>query len=273
MAWREKLGALAVVLALLTAEGCNGFGSNCSTNADCQAQNPEAVCDPTLKVCFVYSGPVVTSIQPANQTPNVAADNAQVVATFSTSIVDAGPSTFLVVGQGFDTYGSYTLNAASTQATFTPLAAGLALGTDYTVSLTAGIADTSGNPLLPFTSTFSTADGTFGSGGTLRPGLDVGAYTLGGIITEASSPPWTSTSATGRRMTLDCRSASQPLAATPKLQPSSRTSWVRRSTSRAPPSRRMGPPWSLGRHSPLTLEPLQRLSRRTAPAPAPGARR
>jgi hypothetical protein len=181
MVQREKLWALLVVLVALAGEGCNGFGTNCSTNSDCQAQNPEAVCDPTLKVCFVYSGPVVTAIQPVNQAVNVPPDNARVVATFSTSVVDAGPGTFLVVGQGFDTYGTYSLNAASTQATFTPLdGGGLALGTDYTVSLTAGIADTSGNPLLPFTSTFSTMDGTFGSGGTLRPGLDVGAYALGG---------------------------------------------------------------------------------------------
>jgi Bacterial Ig-like domain len=180
MAWREKSSALLVILAALATQGCNGFGTNCSTDAECQAQNPEAICDPTLKVCFIYSGPVVTSIQPANQAPTVAPDGAQVVATFSTSIVDAGPSTFLVVGQGFDTFGTYTLNAAMTQATFTPLAAGLALGTDYTVNLTAGIADTSGNPLLPFTSTFSTTDGTFGAGGTLRPPYQTGAYTLGG---------------------------------------------------------------------------------------------
>jgi hypothetical protein len=180
MAWREKSWALLVVIAALAAVGCNGFGTNCSTDADCQAQNPEAVCDPTLKVCFVYSGPVVTGIQPANQAANVAPDGTQVVATFSTSVVDAGPGTFLVVGQGFDTYGTYTLNAASTQATFTALAGGLALGTEYTVSLTAGIADTSGNPLLPFTSTFFTEDGTFGSGGTLRFSTPTGSYTLGG---------------------------------------------------------------------------------------------
>ena len=142
MARRDKLWALLVVLAVLGAEGCNGFGTNCSTDADCQVQNPEAVCDPTLKVCFIYSGPVVTGITPVNQAINVPPDNAQVVATFSTSIVDAGPTTFVVSGQGFDTYGSYTLNAASTQATFTPLAGGLALGTDYTVSLTSGISDT-----------------------------------------------------------------------------------------------------------------------------------
>jgi Bacterial Ig-like domain len=177
---RKYSGCLLIVLAALAAEGCNGFGTNCSTNADCQAQNPEAVCDPTLKVCFVFSGPTVTGIQPANLTSGVAPDNAQVVATFSEPIVDAGPTTFLVNGQGFDTFGSYLVNAASNQVTFLPLASGLALGTNYTVSLTAGISDAAGTALLPFTSTFSTTDGTFGAGGTLRFTTSNGSYTFGG---------------------------------------------------------------------------------------------
>jgi hypothetical protein len=171
---------LLTVLSALVAAGCNGFGTNCSTDADCQAQNPQAVCDPGLKVCFLYSGPTVTGIQPANLASGVAPDNAQVVATFSESIVDAGPTTFLVDGQGFDTFGSYLANAAANQVTFLPLAGGLALGTDYTVNITAGISNTGGTALLPFTSTFSTADGTFGTGGTLRFSTQTGSYTLGG---------------------------------------------------------------------------------------------
>lgn len=177
---RKELWSSLVILMVLAAEGCSGFESNCSTDADCQARNPLAVCDPTLKVCFLYSGPVVTNIQPANQATNVAVANGQVVATFSTSVVDAGPGTFLVVGQGFNTFGSFSVNAAGTQATFDPLAGGFALGTNYAVNLTAGIEDTAGTPLLPFRSTFSTADGTFGAGGTLRFTTSTGSYTLGG---------------------------------------------------------------------------------------------
>lgn len=180
MASRKELWASLVILMVLAAEGCTGFGTNCSTDADCQATNPLAVCDPTLKVCFVYSGPAVTNIQPGNQSTGVAVANGQVVATFSTSVVDAGPGTFLVVGQGFNTFGSYSVNPAGTQATFEPLAGGFALGTEYTVNLTAGIEDTAGNPLLPFQSTFSTADGVFGSGGTLRFANSTGNYTISG---------------------------------------------------------------------------------------------
>ena len=56
MAWREKLAVLVAVAALAT-QGCSGFGTNCSTDADCQAQNGQAICDPTLKVCFLSAGP------------------------------------------------------------------------------------------------------------------------------------------------------------------------------------------------------------------------
>jgi hypothetical protein len=180
MDWRKHSGWVLIVLAAVAAEGCNGFGTNCSTDADCQAQNTQAVCDPTLKVCFVYSGPTVTGIQPVNLASSVVPESAQVVATFSEPIVDAGPNTFVVNGQGFDTFGTYLVNAGSNQVTFLPLAGGLALGTNYTVNLTAGISDGAGVALLPFSSTFSTTDGTFGAGGTLRFATQTGSYTLGG---------------------------------------------------------------------------------------------
>jgi Bacterial Ig-like domain len=182
MTWRQTRWGLLVVLAVLAASGCTGFGTNCSTDADCRAQNPESICDPALKVCFVYDGPVVTEIAPADQATDVIAANGQVVATFSRPIVDAGvtASTFLVVGQDFDTFGTYVFNADATEATFEPLAGGLALGTNYSVSLTSGIEDGAGKALLPFASTFSTKDGAFGAGGTLGFATATGAYTMAG---------------------------------------------------------------------------------------------
>jgi hypothetical protein len=84
-----------------------------------------------------------------------------------------------VDGQGFNTFGSYVPNASGNQVTFEPLAGGLALGTDYAVSLTGGIVNGAGVPLLPFNSTFSTADGTFGAGGQLRYGNQTGNFALG----------------------------------------------------------------------------------------------
>ncbi len=182
MTGRKTAWALFVVAAVLAAEGCTGFGENCSTDADCRVQNAESICDPSLKVCFAYDGPVVTNIQPADQASNVTAANGDVVATFSRPIVDAGVTavTFLVVGQDFDTFGGYSVDVGSTHATFEPLAGGLALGTSYTVSLTAGIEDGAGNTLLPFSSTFSTEDGAFGSGGTLSFTTQTGPYTMAG---------------------------------------------------------------------------------------------
>jgi hypothetical protein len=190
MAWRKTRWGVLVVAAAFAAEGCTGFGENCSTNADCIAQNPASVCDPTLNVCFLYAGPVVTDIVPVDHATGVAGENVQVAATFSLPIVDAGvsASTFQVVGQGFDTFGSYLVDTASLQATFEPLAGALALGTEYAVHLTDGIVDGSGRPLLPFNSTFSTRDGAFGQGGTLRFSTQTGSYTMaenyvGNIIT------------------------------------------------------------------------------------------
>ncbi len=186
--------AAGVASAALALAACNGFGTNCSTDSDCQAVNPSAVCDPTLKVCFLYAGPTVTQIQPANQATDVVPLNADVVATFSEVIADSGVSdNFSLVGQGFVVPGGYlvTVDGGVSQATFVPLAGGLALGTDYTVFLDAGIVDLQGRPLLPFGSTFSTRDGVFTSGGSLRYATQTGLFSLadnyfGDVITEVT---------------------------------------------------------------------------------------
>jgi hypothetical protein len=172
--------AVAAVAALAT-QGCNGFGTTCSTTADCQAKNPGATCDPTLKVCFLYPGPYVQSIDPANQQLNVAAANGRVVVTFSEVVADASVKdpTFTVYGQGFKTPGNYLLTvdaADASVATFKPYADGLALGTDYTVTLTSAIKDLSGNTLLPFTSAFTTRDGAFIAGNSIRYATQTGQF-------------------------------------------------------------------------------------------------
>jgi len=176
--------ALAAAAALGT-QGCNGFGTTCSTDAECQANNPGATCDPTLKVCFLYAGPYVQSISPANGEGGVPAANGQVVATFSEIIVDSGVkgTTFSVVGQGFLTPGHYVVNVDSADAsvaTFKPAAGGLALGTAYTVNLSSDIKDLAGRTLLPFSSTFTTRDGQFIAGNTLlRVGTQTGQFAVG----------------------------------------------------------------------------------------------
>lgn len=179
MTWRKTCWSVLVVAAAFGAAECTGVGQNCNTDADCNAQS---VCDPTLKVCFFYSGPVVTSIVPVDGATQVVAAGGTVVATFSTAIVDAGlnANSFRVVGQGFNTFGGFSVDPTSTQATFEPLAGGLALGTDYTVNLTSSINDLKGDPLLAFNSTFSTLDGAFGAGGTLRFATQTGGYTMAG---------------------------------------------------------------------------------------------
>ena len=192
----KRLGGLfaAAVVAVLAFEACNGFGTNCSTNADCQALNPSGICDPTLKVCFLYGGPTVVSIEPDNQAVGVVPLNAEVVATFSEVIADAGVSeNFAVFGQGFQTPGGYliTVDAGLSVASFVPTAGGLALGTDYAVFLDGGIADLSGRPLLPFSSTFTTRDGVFTSGGSLRYTTQTGLFALaanylGNVVTQVT---------------------------------------------------------------------------------------
>ncbi|MGO8971454.1 MAG: Ig-like domain-containing protein [Myxococcaceae bacterium] len=173
--------AVAVGWAVLAIEGCNGFGTTCSTDADCQYP---AFCDPNLKVCFLVAGPYVAEIQPPDGAVDVVPANGVVVATFSDIILDAGikDTTFTVIGQGFQSPGGYlvTVDAADASvATFKPVAGGLALGTDYVVTLTSAIKDLGGNALAPFTSNFSTRDGVFTSGGSLRYATQTGLYAMG----------------------------------------------------------------------------------------------
>ena len=172
-AWLSMAGALA-------ASGCSGFGTECSTDADCTAKNPAAYCNPDLNVCFVRPGPVVTNIVPANQATGVTAVGATVTATFSEAIADAGvkDTTFIVDGQGFETFGDYTASANATQETFTPLGAGLAVGTEYTVKLTAEIKDLQGRALIPFQSTFTTSDGVWQSDLSYTASTNLGDYSV-----------------------------------------------------------------------------------------------
>jgi hypothetical protein len=162
---RARTRIAAWVAGALAASGCSGFGTECSTDADCTSKNPAAYCNPDLKVCFVRPGPVVTSIDPANQATGVTPAGATVTATFSEAINDAGvkDTTFIVDGQGFATFGVYTASSNATRETFTPIAAGLAVGTEYTVKLTAEIKDLQGRALTPFQSTFTTSDGVWQS--------------------------------------------------------------------------------------------------------------
>lgn len=184
---RSRLVVFATAVLALVAlgtQGCNGFGTTCSTDADCQATNPGATCDQTFFVCFLHAGPYVQQVSPANLATGVPAANGQVAVTFSDVIADAGvhDGTFNVTGQGFDTPGHYlvTVDAADASvATFKPLAGGLALGTDYTVTLTSDIKDLSGQTLLPFSSTFSTRDGTFVAGNSIRFTGQTGQFAIG----------------------------------------------------------------------------------------------
>jgi hypothetical protein len=160
--------SILLVFLGLGAAGCDGFGTTCSTDADCTSKNSDSFCDPTLKVCFIRSGPLdsglrVTSITPSDGATGVAASGGVVAATFNRPINDAGVgySTFSVDGQGFLPAGVYDVGAQALRATFTPNAGGFAIGTNYTVNLTAGITGLAGDALTPFTSTFSTADGAW----------------------------------------------------------------------------------------------------------------
>jgi len=169
-----------VAAAALAAAGCSGFGTDCSTDSDCTAKNPAAFCDPTLQVCFIRPGPVVTNIQPADQATGVTAVGATVTATFSEAINDAGvkDTSFIVDGQGFETFGDFTASANAKQETFVPFAAGLAVGTEYTVKLTADIKDMQGRALIPFQSTFKTADGAWQSDTPYTGTQDVGLFSV-----------------------------------------------------------------------------------------------
>ncbi|HXX32035.1 MAG TPA: Ig-like domain-containing protein [Myxococcaceae bacterium] len=194
-------GVGLVAAVAIAVAGCNGFGTNCNTDSDCTATNANAYCDPGLKVCFIRPGPMVTEIQPTNDATGVTAIGATVTATFSEAIVDAGVKmdSFPVTGQGFVTFGNYAANSDSTAVTFTPLAAGLAQGTEYTVNLTAAIKDGAGNTLQPFQSKFTTADGTWQSDTTYTASTNIGDFSVaasyfGEIVAAADVqiPPSTS---------------------------------------------------------------------------------
>ncbi len=102
--------------------------------------------------------PTVTSISPANGTANVST-NQGVSITFSEALdaatVNSG-NISLRTGAGAVVSATVTYNAASRSITLTP-AATLANSTTYTVSVTTGVKDTSGNALAStVTSSFTT---------------------------------------------------------------------------------------------------------------------
>ncbi len=100
--------------------------------------------------------PTVVTTEPANGATNVN-PHRPIYVTFSEPISPAtvSQSTFLLTGPAGAVTGTVAYDAAISRATFTPGSA-LAPNSLHTATLTAGIRDRVGNPLVPFTWTFTT---------------------------------------------------------------------------------------------------------------------
>ena len=109
------------------------------------------------------TAPTVTQVSPPNASAG-APLNTQVVAVISApvSAVSIGSSAITVSTGGTPVSGTITLSADQTTLTFTPGGA-LAPTTAYTVQVS-GFTDQAGNPVTPFTSTFTTGTVAFGGG-------------------------------------------------------------------------------------------------------------
>jgi PKD repeat protein/methionine-rich copper-binding protein CopC len=99
--------------------------------------------------------PTVTGTSPVNNATGVST-SANITATFSESVTGVSATTFTVTGPAAATTGTVTYDPATRTATFDP-SSDLAADTQYTASLSSGIADSAGNPLSPTSWTFRTA--------------------------------------------------------------------------------------------------------------------
>ncbi|MCL6557480.1 MAG: Ig-like domain-containing protein, partial [Firmicutes bacterium] len=103
--------------------------------------------------------PAVTATSPADGAAGVAVSGS-ITVTFSEEVQGVNDNTFKLIRSGDNSVvaASVSCDAAARTATLVP-AGDLAAGTRYTVVLTGGITDRSGNALAPYTFSFTTAEG------------------------------------------------------------------------------------------------------------------
>jgi methionine-rich copper-binding protein CopC len=140
--------------------GGTNYTATITTGATDQAGNPLAANKTWTFTTADTTPPTVITVNPANNSTNVAT-NATVSVTFSEPMNAAmiTTATFNLRNTATSALvaGAVSYNPASNVATFTP-GGPLADGTNYTVTVTTGVQDASGNALASdFTSNFATA--------------------------------------------------------------------------------------------------------------------
>jgi large repetitive protein len=105
--------------------------------------------------------PTVTAVNPANGANGVSVSSS-IVLTFNEALDPStvNINTIAITASGFvgQLAGSYTLNAAGTVVTFTPVSP-LRGNATINITVNSGVQDLSGNPANPFSSSFTTAAG------------------------------------------------------------------------------------------------------------------
>jgi hypothetical protein len=99
--------------------------------------------------------PVVISITPADGSSDVGLLQ-EIQVRFNEPVMNVGTATFTVTPQGSSMPVPGIVTVDGSGASFSPSPPGYAATTVYTVALTAGITDTAGAALTPFSATFTT---------------------------------------------------------------------------------------------------------------------
>ncbi|MGW6173955.1 Ig-like domain-containing protein, partial [Arthrobacter sp. NPDC055138] len=143
-------------------------------------------------------GPSITGRTPAVNATNVAA-NGNITATFSEPITGVNANTFRVTNSaGTAVTAALSYNTATRTVTLNP-AANLLTNRTYTVRLTNGITDLTGNPITATTWNFTTESGPSITGRT--PAVNATNVATNGNITATFSEPITGVNANTFRVT------------------------------------------------------------------------
>ena len=123
---------------------------------------------------------IMISTSPKNGDVDVPV-NTPISASFSNVMAPAtiDGTTFIVIGPSGTVAGTYAYNSGTNTATFTP-SAPLTYGAAYTVTLSSGITDTAGTPIMNTSWNFTTA---YQINVTCTPGLDLGSVIAGNTST------------------------------------------------------------------------------------------
>jgi hypothetical protein len=161
------------------------------------------------------TSPTVTNVSPANSSTGVAL-GADVVVTFSEPMNGASvtTSTFTLTptAGGSPVAAVVSYNAGAGTATLNP-SSNLGSSTSYTVNVTSGATDVTGNALTPFSSTFTTADVTAPTVISVSPLNNATGVAVGADVVVTFSEPMNSGTIGTSSFTLTPTSGGSPVAA------------------------------------------------------------